>query len=427
MTAPSITTLRQLIMESRDGEWGQSDTFQNSVEMAVIRGTDFEQVRLGSLDSVPVRHVSRHIAERKMLRSYDIVIETAGGTKGRSTGRTLLIKPSTIARSGLPLTCASFSRFVRVNPNKADPAYVFWVLQYLHSSGHMMQYNTQHTGVSRFQFTIFAESEPLMCPPLPNQHKIATILCAYDDLIENNTRRIKILEEMAQAIYREWFVHFRFPGHEKAKMIDSQQGRVPEGWLAAKLGDVAEEVRRSVHPSRVDPDTPYFGLEHLPRKSIALSEWGVAGKLQSTKLAFEKGEILFGKIRPYFHKVGVAPVRGICSSDTIVIRPKEPQFFGFVLACVSSEAFVDHAAKTSQGTKMPRANWEVLVKYPLLIPPVPLLLPFNEQMRQSVDLMHNLIFCNRNLRQTRDLLLPRLISGEVDVSELEIDEGNAVT
>ncbi len=115
---------------------------------------------------------------------------------------------------------------------------------------------------------------------------------------------------------------------------------MPAGWEVVTLGDIARDVRRGVQPNQIDPETPYFGLEHLPRKSIALAEWGTASEVQSTKLAFKKGEILFGKIRPYFHKVGVAPVDGVCSSDTIVIVPKAPEHFAIVLGCVSSEEFV---------------------------------------------------------------------------------------
>ena len=152
-----------------------------------------------------------------------------------------------------------------------------------------------------------------LTPPLPTQRKIASVLSAYDDLIENNTRRIEILEEMAQAIYREWFVHFRFPGHEKVQMVDSELGPIPEGWALKPLGEIAEQIRRNVRPEQVDPETPYIGLEHIPRKSIALSEWGTAGEVQSSKLAFHIGEILFGRIRPYFHKVAVAPIEGLCS------------------------------------------------------------------------------------------------------------------
>jgi len=144
------------------------------------------------------------------------------------------------------------------------------------------------------------------------------------------------------------------------------------------------------------------------------------GRAEHKKLAFEKGEILFGKIRPYFHKVGVAPLDGVCSSDTIVIRAKEPECFGVVLCCVSSEAFVAHATQTSQGTEMPRANWDVLTKYPVALPPEPVLTEFNATINDYVALIQNLLFKNRNLRRTLDLLLPKLISGEVDVAGLEI-------
>jgi len=257
-------------------------------------------------------------------------------------------------------------------------------------------------------------------PPLPTQRKIAAILSAYDDLIENNTRRIKILEEMAQALYREWFVKFRFPGHERVKMVESELGMVPEGWEVRRLGDIARENRRSVNPEKINPETPYIGLQHIPRKSIALSEWGMAGEVKSTKLSFKSGEILFGKIRPYFHKVSVAPLDGVCSSDTIVISPKDSDYFSIVLSCVSSEEFINHATQTSQGTKMPRANWNILIRYPLVIPPLPLLIRFDEFMQNVINQIQNMIFRNRNLSSTRDLLLPKLISGEVKVEKVGI-------
>jgi type I restriction enzyme S subunit len=261
---------------------------------------------------------------------------------------------------------------------------------------------------------------PITIPPFPTQRKIAGILSTYDDLIENNLRRIKILEEMAQNLYREWFVKFRFPGHQKVKMVNSPLGKIPEGWEAKRLGDIAEDMRRGVNPAQVSPDTPYIGLEHLPRKSIALSHWGFAGDVQSTKFEFKRGEILFGKIRPYFHKVGFAPIDGICSSDTIVIAAKDLKWYPLLLCCVSSEDFVAHATQTSKGTKMPRADWEVLTKYPVPVPPPSLLTNFNSFLENNLGLIENLILRNHNLCQTRDLLLPKLISGELDVSELDI-------
>jgi type I restriction enzyme S subunit len=345
------------------------------------------------------------------LRAGDILLNITGA----SVARCCLV-PSHV----LPARVNQHVAIVRVNPDIASSHYVMYCINSPRYKTHLL--TLAQGGATREALTRSTISGfEILLPPLPTQRKIAAILSAYDDLIENNTRRIAILEEMARTIYREWFVHFRFPGHEQVGMVDSELGLIPEGWGVKCLGDITEEVRRSVEPEEVDPETPYFGLEHLPRKSIALSDWGAAKDTKSTKLAFKRGEVLFGKIRPYFHKVGVAPVDGICSTDTIVIVPKLSEYFSLVLACVSSEEFVEYATLTSQGTKMPRADWKVLVRYPVVIPPAHLLSRFNTLGQEIVVQIQNMIFRNRNLRRTRDLLLPRLISGEVDVSELEIN------
>ena len=306
---------------------------------------------------------------------------------------------------------------VVVNRDKYDPYFVYYLLR---TKADAIKSVASGAATPIVKKSTFA-SINVCVPPFPTQRKIASVLSAYDDLIENNTRRIKILEDMAGAIYREWFVGFRFPGPEGVPMVESELGLIPQGWEVGKLGDLAESVRRNIKLSDINQETPYFGLEHLPRKSIALSNWDSVDSINSAKLAFKKGEILFGKIRPYFHKVGVAPLDGICSSDTIVIRPKRNECFATTLSCVSSEHFVEYATMTSQGTKMPRADWKVLVKYPVVIPPTQITQRFNSFVRDVVDKIQNLIFQNKNLRQTRDLLLPKLISGEIDVSQLDID------
>src|SRR5687767_3097986 len=99
--------------------------------MLAIRGTDFGSVRFGNLDSVPRRHVAKRIAERKTLQPWDLLIEAAGGTKGQITGRTVLLRPRLFSRTEFPITCASFSRFIRFRRDRCDPEFMFWYLQYL--------------------------------------------------------------------------------------------------------------------------------------------------------------------------------------------------------------------------------------------------------------------------------------------------------
>jgi type I restriction enzyme S subunit len=320
----------------------------------------------------------------------------------------ILAKEFPVAIAMRPVTFNQDLKALQCEPD-VDPQFLFYWLQ-AHSYEIRGIADEAAHGTKRLQ-TDRLQNLPVSLPPLPVQREIASILSAYDDLIENNTRRIAILEEMARRLYREWFIDFRFPGHEQVRMVESELGPIPEGWEVKRLGDLAREHRRGVSPDLLSPDTPYVGLEHIPRRSIALSEWGKAREVQSGKLAFKKGEILFGKIRPYFHKVAVAPLDGVCSTDAIVISARADELFPLVLYCVFSEDFVNHATQTSQGTKMPRANWNVLVEYPIVVPPPELLSSFNTLPADTLDLTQKLVARNRNLCRTRDLLLPKLVSG----------------
>ena len=205
-------------------------------------------------------------------------------------------------------------------------------------------------------------------------------------------------------------------------MVDSgsEYGMIPRGWGVGCLGDIAVDKRNSIKPAELDPSTPYIGLEHIPRKTIALSEWGKVGDVSSTKFLFTTGDLLFGRIRSYLHKVAVAPIDGVTSTDTIVIMPRIPEFYANILMCVTSNHFIEFATAVSQGTKMPRANWKIISQYPIALPPIELASEFNEFVGEIVRSIHTAIFKNRVLREARDLLLPRLVSGELDVHELAI-------
>ena len=249
-------------------------------------------------------------------------------------------------------------------------------------------------------------------PPLPIQQKIADILSKYDDLIENNRRRIELLERSARLLYKEWFVRLRFPGHEHTPIIDG----IPEGWEKRPLSQICYDVRDSIKPQDLSPDMAYIGLEHMPRRSIALSEWGNAEDLQSNKFKFKKDDIIFGKIRPYFHKVGVACIDGVTSSDAIVIRSYNPQMYYYCLMLVSSDRFISITSQTvKEGSKMPRANWEFLLKNKFLVPSDALLKIFADTITPIIEQIKLLVIQIQKLKQARDILLPKLMNGEIEV------------
>lgn len=349
-----------------------------------------------------------------------------------------------IIPTGLQPCLGQRTLLIRPNKELVEPAFLNYLLNGPYVQG-VIHAKTNGVTVPHLNMKDVRSLPLPSLPPLPIQQRIAGILSAYDELIENSQRRIKILESIARALYLEWFVHFRFPGHEHSagKPNGTAEGRpagvratddtnqnhprlalrnseIPIGWEVKKLGEIAEDMRRNVPKSRLDEPQPYVGLEHIPRRSLALDAWETTTELGSNKLAFKNGEILFGKIRPYFHKVSVAPFDGLCSADTIVIRAREPEYYAFVVACVSSDAFVAHASATANGAKMPRANWDVLKEYEVIIPRGKVASDFSALVAAVIAQQQALIFQIQNLRRTRDLLLPRLLSGQIDVAALGI-------
>jgi type I restriction enzyme S subunit len=300
---------------------------------------------------------------------------------------------------------------IRPNNNSFDSRFVsyFFISPFMQST--MLSY--AGSGGTRKAITKeMIENFEIPKPPIQIQKQIASILSTYDDLIENNRRRMALLEDAARQVYQEWFVRLRFPGYEHTCIVDG----VPEGWEKKNFGEICYDVREAVLPEALEPDTPYIGLEHIPRRSISLTEWGNAEQVTSTKLRFREGEILFGKIRPYFHKVGISFIDGVASSDTIIIRPSSTKLHGLVLTTVSSDPFVANTSQTmKEGSKMPRADWKQMQEYPVAVPPDGLLCTFNDTISSITAQLKNLTFQNQKLRTTRDLLLPKLMSGEIAV------------
>jgi type I restriction enzyme S subunit len=268
------------------------------------------------------------------------------------------------------------------------------------------------------------------CPAYEEQKQIGTVLRSLDDRITLLRETNRTLEDMARLLFRAWFVDFepvrakmegRTPTSCDAiaaalfpdRLVESELGEIPEGWSCGTLGQVAEHPRRSVKPEAMSANDPYIGLEHMPRKSISLDAWSTAEELESNKYAFSRGEILFGKLRPYFHKVGLAPLDGVCSTDILVITPQSPDLLAFCLLLVSSDEFVRYTDGGSGGTRMPRTSWAEMKKYPHPLPPANIAAAYNTAVQPLLSRLLSNLHLSRNLGQARDELLPRLMSGSL--------------
>ncbi len=317
--------------------------------------------------------------QRHKLQAGDIVFPRRGD----------IGKCAFVTKADEGTLCGTGCLKITVPENMLLPRFLFYFLG-LSESVKWLENNSTGSTMMNLNTNILGRIE-IPDEPIEEQRRIADILSSYDDLIENNRRRIAIIEETARLAYRKWFDEVEQNKNET-------------------LGDICYESKHGVSPDEIAPDMPYIGLEHMPRRSISLCEWDTVQKVTSTKLAFDAGDILFGKIRPYFHKVGIAFVDGVASSDAIVIKPLRPEWQAYVLMIVSSDAFVATASQgMKEGSKMPRADWKQLLNYPVAIPDPTTLTVFNRILMPILEQLKVLCFSIRNLASTRDMLVPKLM------------------
>lgn len=259
---------------------------------------------------------------------------------------------------------------------------------------------------------------PVRCPDRETQVRIANILGSIDDLIKNNRRRIEVLEEMAQAIYREWFVRFRFPGHEVATFVDSTLGPIPEGWDVRPFSDIATFTNGfAFKPSHwSDSGRPIIKIKEL-KNGVTRSTPRCDETEIKVKYWIEPGDLLFS----WSADLGIyrwSGEPGLLNQHLFVVQPTTETSSGYIQHALTGALpkFWDRA----QGTTMRHIKRSALSEVTTIVPPASIDSDFNRRVAPLDELGLRLVQTNRELEATRDLLLPRLVNGEIDVSRLDL-------
>ncbi|KKR09493.1 MAG: Restriction modification system DNA specificity domain protein [Microgenomates group bacterium GW2011_GWA2_39_19] len=261
------------------------------------------------------------------------------------------------------------------DPKKVDYEFLYYLLK-----SKVEEINNLASGATYKEInkTVFSSVE-VEIPNIPVQKQIAQTLAVYDDLIYNNNRRVQILEQLAQAIYIEWFVNFHFPDHEKVKMTDSGTdfGKIPQEWEVTKVGDIAEFMN---------------GYAFKPRH-LGISGWSATLLVN----IWNSGE-------------------GLLNQHLFKVTPKADYLYSFIFYFLANqiEKYRSHAV----GATMQHLRRDVVINANVLLPNKDLLIKFENIASDILKERSILIIENQNLRQTRDLLLPKLVTGEIEVSSI---------
>ena len=349
-----------------------------------------------------------HITDEAAKKLAGVTIEKEDvliNITGDSVARTCIVPNDVI-----PARVNQHVAIIRPDRNILRPRFLNYYLASPYMQTHMLGLAVGK-GASRNAMTKdMIGNFDIPCPNIEVQDRIIGILSAYDDLIENNQKQIKLLEEAAQRLYKEWFVDLHFPGYENVKVVDG----VPEGWNNGELGDIAIDSGKNEKKENRDYYSYYLPIDCLPKKSLAYTDKHEVSLAESSLVGFEKNDVLFGAMRPYFHKVVVARDKGLTRSTCFVINSKLQEYWTYLLMLLFSSDTIDYATKISVGTTMPYVRWKDFVQMPILIPSKEICVKYQNIILPIINDISTLAISCEKLKEARDRLLPKLMSGELE-------------
>lgn len=371
-----------------------------------IVGGRITEISIARVGSEHVERLSKH-----KMQTGDIVY----GRRG-DIGRCALI---TQKEAGW--LCGTGCLRISLRDGSVEPQFLFYFLN--HPSTVTWIYNQAVGATMPNLNTGILRSVPIRFPARQTQQRIASILSGYDDLIENNTRRIAILEEMARRLYEEWFVHFRFTGHEETEFEDD----LPKGWHRGEIAETYEGLFDGPHATPSPSETgPVFlgiknirdagGLDLSTIRHIAEAEYPRWTK----RVVPEENDVVF-TYEATLNRYALVPkgLRCCLGRRMALIRPKSHFTYFLYLHFFTADWREVVAQRTLSGATVDRIPLTSFPTFPINLPPEKLVIQFDGVVRPLIRSVENLSNKNTNLRAQRDLLLPKLVSGEIDVSDAE--------
>jgi type I restriction enzyme S subunit len=353
-----------------------------------------------------------------IVQKDDILLNITGA----SVARCCLASPKY-----LPARVNQHVAIVRISPDIADVRFVLYCINCLQFKNRLLA--LAQGGATREALTkTTIEDFEVYQPPLPVQRRIAGILSAYDELIENSQRRLKILEMMAQGLYREWFVHFRFPGHENYPRVASPLGEIPQRWEVSTLQAVTTKIRSGATPRGGKDAYKTEGI-HLIRSlnvydyNFKFADLALIDEKQAAELAnvaIEENDILLNITGASVARCTLVPAHLLparVNQHVAIVRvdPTKASPF-YVLDSINSKQRKQQLLALAQGGATREAlTKDTVSNFKIILPPHALMQSYHAVARdihKQREALHRQI---QNLRRTRDLLLPRLLSGQVEL------------
>lgn len=311
-----------------------------------------------------------------------------------------------------PTTFESSIIRARLDPEKCDPRFYYYWFRSPQGRGRIRSI-VSGTNVKGIRGSDL-KNLPVVQPDISTQCRVVEMVRPYDDLIETNRRRIALLDEAARLLYREWFVHFRFPGHEHVPLIDG----LPEGWERRKLGEVAETNRESYRAKELPDEIDYIDISSVAQgRVVSKTRMPVSEAPGRARRKVRDGDVIWSNVRPNLRAYALIldpdDLDVVSTGFTVLSASSVP--FTWLYMFVTMDGFVGHLINHATGAGYPAVRPDDFERAELVLPPKPLLDNFHEATEPNFRLIRILDQQNRKLAEARDLLLPRLMNREIAV------------
>lgn len=395
----------------RGGKESYKDDGISLIRSLNVYDFEFDVSGLAYIDDEQADGLSNVIVEPN-----DILLNITGASVARCT-----IVPQEI----LPARVNQHVSIIRVDSRKAVPHYILYAINSYQYKQYLL--TLAQGGATREAITkTVIENFEIAMPPIEVQRKIAAVLSAYDDAIENNTRRIKALEEASQALYREWFVEFRYPGHEDVPLVESELGMIPHGWEVDVFSNIIEINPRIDVPK--DYEIPYIPMANISETSMIIDTDNIEYRTKGSGTKFQNYDTLFARITPSLENGKTGFVQFLPNDSSVALGSTEFYVFRsetlppeYIYLFSRVDEFRKAAAKSMVGASgRQRVQKAFFDEYKIHHPDVHILNKFVDFATPIFQEIYILNQENSLLREARDGLLPRLVSGEVDVSNLDV-------
>lgn len=401
-------TLESVCSRITDGSHSSPPTVPDGRPMASVKDLTPFGICLESCRLIPHEDFEKFVRQGCQPVKGDVLIAKDGATA--------LDTVCEVKRNDDVVLLSSVA-ILRPNPSVIDSSFLHYYLDSSTTRNYLKGTFISGAAIPRVVLKDLKRAT-ISVPPLPVQRRIAGILSAYDDLIENNQRRIRILEEMARSLYREWFVHFRYPGHESVSLVDSPLGQIPQGWTVKKLSDIAVVNRAQINAKNAPDELHYIDIASVsPGQIDYATPYAFADAPGRARRVVQHGDVLWSCVRPNrrSHALVMHPETNTIASTGFAVLTAKAVPFTFLYFATTTDDFVGYLTNNASGAAYPAVTATTFEKAELLIPSPMLLERFGEATIALAEQAHTLQRQIANLRRTRELLLPSLLSGQVNL------------